>query len=209
MPDNVAERPNFRPRAAALVGPYGSGKSTLFEALLAAAGSARRAADSRTHAIGTSLAIAHCSFMGDRWALLDCPGSVEFAYESWSALAVADLAVVVCEPAPDKAVAVAPLLRLLREEKLPFLVFINKVDTMTGGLAETLAALQELSPQKLVLRQMPIRDGDKITGYVDLASERGYLYRRGQASQLIELPSSVRDAGAGSACRPARDSRRQ
>ena len=179
-----------RPRVAALVGPYGSGKTTLCDAMLAAAGApASRPGEKAGR--GAGLRVAGCSFMGDRWALLDCPGSVEFFYDAQCALAVADLAVVVCEPAPEKAVAVGPLLRALHEAGIPQLLFINKMDTLTGRVRDTLAALQTWSPQKLVLRQVPIRDGEKVTGYVDLASERGYRYRKGEASQLIAVPSEA------------------
>ena len=64
------------PRTVALVGPYGSGKSTLFDALLATAGSPVRRGAER---IAGELRLAHCSFMDEPWALIDCPGSVEFA----------------------------------------------------------------------------------------------------------------------------------
>jgi len=43
-----------------------------------------------------------------------------------------------------------------------------------------------------VLRQVPIREGGAITGYVDLVSERAYRYRKGTASELIRLPASAR-----------------
>ena len=86
------------PRTVALVGPYGSGKSTLFEALLATAGSPLRRGAERG---GNELRMAHCTFMDEPWALIDCPGSVEFALRRASRrIAVADLAVVVCEPDP-------------------------------------------------------------------------------------------------------------
>ncbi len=109
-----------RPRSVALVGPYGSGKSTLFEALLAAAGSpVRRASDARERTMSTELRLGHCTFMGDAWSILDCPGSVEFAWEADCALAVADIAVVVCEPTPERAATVGPLLRRLTETRVP------------------------------------------------------------------------------------------
>lgn len=129
--------------------------------------------------------------MGDSWAILDCPGSVEFAYEAMAAIAVVDLVVVVCEPGPDKAVSLAPLLRHLHQEGVPHLVFVNKIDTLTGRVRDTLAALQNWSPQKLLLRQVPIHEGGQVTGYVDLASERAYRYRRGLPSELIPLPKEV------------------
>jgi elongation factor G len=131
-----------RPRSIALVGPYASGKSTLFEALLAAAGTAVRRGDPRTRRMGTELRLGHCGYLGDGWSILDCPGSVEFAYETACALAVVDLAVVVCEPAPQRALTVAPFLRALAEQGVPHIVFINKIDTLEGQLADTLSALQ-------------------------------------------------------------------
>ena len=89
------------PRSVALIGPYGSGKSALFEALLAAAGSPlKRPSDMRKRVVSTEVRLGHCSYLGDRWSLLDCPGSVEFSYETEAALAAADLAIVVCEPQP-------------------------------------------------------------------------------------------------------------
>ena len=190
MPDSLGGNGRARPRVAALVGPYGSGKTTLCDAMLAAAG-APASRPGEKAARGAGLRVSNCSFMGDRWALLDCPGSVEFFYDAQCALAVADLAVVVCEPAPEKAVAVGPLLRALHETDIPHLLFINKMDALSGRVRDTLAALQAWSPQKLVLRQVPIRDGEQVTGYVDLASERGYRYRKGEASQLIAVPSDA------------------
>ena len=194
MPDNSSGHAGARPRSIALVGPYGSGKSTLFDALLAAAGvTAKRPGEIRGRAMSTDLRLAHCHFMGDPWSILDCPGSVEFAQEALAALAVVDLAVVVCEPAPEKALAVAPLLRHLQHEGVPFLLFINKIDTLAGRVRDTLAALQHWSTQTLVLRQVPIHDGSTVTGYVDLASERAYRYRKGAPSYLVGLPQHIVD----------------
>jgi elongation factor G len=176
----------------ALVGPYSSGKSTLFEALLEAAGApVKRPADPRNRPMTTEIRLGHCAYLGDAWTILDCPGSIEFAHQTCSALAMVDIAVVVCEPAPAKAAMVAPLLKTLRDESVPHIVFINKIDTLEGSLADTLASLQAYTASPLVLRQVPIFDGPTVTGYVDLVSERAYGYRKGQASELMQIPSAM------------------
>lgn len=175
------------PRSVAIVGPQGSGKTKLFEALLTAAGSPpRRAAD--THGIGSEVHVGHCAFLGDPWALIDCPGSIEFAHAADCALAVADFAVVVCGPAPDRAAMLAPLLRRIEATGTPYLVFINRIDTLTGHVRDTLAAVQARAGRPLVLRQVPIHEGDGVSGYVDVVSERAYRYRRGEPSELMSLP---------------------
>ncbi|MCR0982586.1 elongation factor G [Roseomonas populi] len=177
-------------RAIALVGPQGSGKSALFEALLTASGTppARRAAQ---RGPGTELRLAHCRVAGSEWSILDCPGSVEFTYQAEAALAAADLAVVVCDAAPARGASLAPLFRRLEETGTPAIVVINKIDTLAGTIRESLAALQGQTRRKLVLRQIPIRDGEAVTGYVDLVSERAYRYRRGEPSERVDLPDAV------------------
>ena len=91
------------PRSVALVGPYSSGKSTLFEAMLEAAGApVKRPADPRNRPMTTEVRVGHGSYLGDPWAVLDCPGSIEFSHEMCAALATVDIAVVVCEPVPAR-----------------------------------------------------------------------------------------------------------
>jgi elongation factor G len=107
---------------------------------------------------------------------------------------VVDAAVVVCEPEPQKALIVAPLLRFLDEHKIPHVLFINKMDNATAGVRETLESLQGLSERPLVLRELPIRDGEQITGFVDLVSERAFRWDSGKRSELISLPESVLDS---------------
>ncbi len=197
------------PRVAALVGPYLGGKTTLLEAMLGAAGAIQRkgsvaegtsvgdpSPEARARHMTVDLNVASLDFMGERWTLLDCPGSLELVAEAQRALLVADVAVVVAEPAPDKAAMLAPLFKFLDDHAIPHMVFINKMDQLGGTdlrVRDVMQALQAASRRPLVLRQVPIREDGRITGYVDLVSERAYRWRPGQASDLVALPDTVRE----------------
>src|SRR4029078_13351931 len=109
------------------------------------------------------------------------------------ALAMVDLAVVVCEPAPARALTVAPLLKQLADDGIPHMLFITKIETLEGSVGDTLSALQGFAKSPLVLRQVPIVDGETVTGYVDVVSERAYRYGKGEASELIQVPSAMQD----------------
>lgn len=177
------------PRTVAIVGPYSSGKSTLFDALIAAAGGPAR----RGAAPKGSTRVAHCTYLDEPWALIDCPGSVELGFETQAALAVADLALLVCDPDPVRAPGVAALMRRLEELDIPTLIFANRIDTYGGHLRDTMAALQGLTGRQLVLREVPIREGETVVGYVDVVSNRAYQYKRGGPSELIAVPESIQD----------------
>lgn len=196
-------------RVVALCGPYLSGKTTLLETLLFATGAINRrgrprdgssigdgAVEARKLGMGTEVNVATCTYFGDTWTFLDCPGSIEFQHETLAALAVCDAAVVVCEPVPERVAALAPLLRALEARRVPHLIFVNKMDAAHARVRDLLAALQSVSERKLILRQVPIRqanpDGSEtIQGYVDLVSERAYRYKQGAASDLIEMPAEL------------------
>ncbi|GAB6052063.1 elongation factor G [Magnetospira thiophila] len=194
------------PRAAAIVGPYTSGKTTLLEALLASAGIIHRRGrvtegstvgdttpESRDRQMSTELNIASGEYLDESWTFIDCPGNVELSQDALNALMVVDAAVVVCEPGQDKALAMGPLLKFLDDHSIPHFVFINKMDNASVGVQATLEALQAVSARPLVLRELPIRDGDQITGFVDLVSERAYEYRDGKPSKLSSMPDSLKD----------------
>jgi elongation factor G len=185
------------PRCAALIGPYGSGKSALFDAMLGAAGHpVRRSGNGKTHHAGTEMRIGQASFLGDPWTLLDCPGSIEFGHAAACALAVADIAVIVVEPDPARAAMAAPCFRLAEELDIPALLFINKLDSLTAGPRDLVEALQAHSRRRLLLRQVPWREGERIVGYVDLISERAWRFRAGAASEPAPFPEALRGAEA-------------
>ncbi len=201
----MSDRPTG-PRCAALVGPYLSGKTTLLEALLFASGTINRhgtqkdgntigdsTPEARGRQMSTEINVARAAYLDDPWTFLDCPGSVELAWEAQNAMLAADVAVVVCEPEIERALTLGPLFKFLDDHQIPHMVFINKMDTASARVSEVLAALQGVSQRPLVLRQVPMEGDEHPNGYVDLVSERAYKYKPGSASDLIKLPDEMAD----------------
>ncbi|HWT97668.1 MAG TPA: elongation factor G [Terriglobales bacterium] len=196
------------PRCAALIGPHLAGKTALFESLMLVTqalprkGNAREgyllgdsSPEARQRGTSVELSAATTSFLGESWTFIDCPGSVEFSQDTRNALMIADIAVVVVEPLVDRAMNLAAIFKFLDDHRIPHLVFVNKMDVAAFAVRDIMAALQAVSSRPLLLRQVPIREaganGDMITGYVDLVSERAYRYQPGQESALIQLPNTA------------------
>jgi elongation factor G len=193
----MPETTTHGPRCAALIGRYGSGKSALFDAMLAAAGQPiRRTGNGRANPAGAEMRIGQASFLDDPWTLLDCPGSIEFGHATACALAVADIAVVVVDPEPARAAMAGPCLRLVEQLDIPAIIFVNKLDTLTAQPRELVEALQAHTRRRLLLRQVPWREGDQLVGYVDLISERAWRFREGGPSEPAPFPEAMRGAQA-------------
>ena len=199
----VVDKPEG-PRSIALVGPYSSGKTTLLEAILHICGETDRkgsikagttcgdsSREARERQMGVEVNAGHINYLGDDFYLLDCPGSIEFFQETENALKGVDAAVVVCEPDEAKVLTLTPLLKSLQEKKLPTFIFVNKMDKARGSVHELFNSLQAVTERALVLRQVPIFKDNIISGYVDLASERAYVYKEGEASRIIDLPPEM------------------
>jgi elongation factor G len=152
--------------------------------------------EARNRSMSIEVTPATGEFLGETWHFLDCPGSVEFWNDAQSALMVADVAVVVCDPEIDRALTLAPLFHFLDENEIPHMVFINKLDNTDVRVRDMMEALQGVSSRKLVLREVPIREGESITGYVDLVSERAYEFKPGTQSDLIPIPGDLEDREA-------------
>ena len=188
------------PRCIALAGPFQSGKTTLLEAILARTGAVQRqgtvdagttvgdaSKEARHHKMSVEATFATTTFMGDNYTFVDCPGSIEFIQDMRSVLPAVDAAVVVCEADEKKVPQLQLILRELEDQNIPHFLFLNKIDKADKRVRETIKLLQPASRAPLLLRQIPIWNGDIISGFVDLALERAYVYKEHAPSEIIEL----------------------
>ena len=191
-------------RCIALIGPYLSGKTTLLEAILARCGAIARqgsvtekssvgdaSAEARDHGMSVGLNVADVNFLGDTFTFIDCPGSIEFQHESALALTACDAAIVVTEPDAKRVPALQVILKSLEDRGIPHFLFLNKIDASSTAVRDIVPVLQPASTKPLVLRQIPIWENGIATGFVDLASERAYVYREHAPSEIVDLPAAL------------------
>jgi elongation factor G len=196
-------------RVIALVGPAGAGKTSLAEALLFASGSIDRqgsvahgssigdsSAEARARGGSTETNLYNFSYLGEKYAVVDAPGSIGFSADAARGVAIADVAIVVVDPDPARAALAAPALRALDELGIPHLLFVNRIDQAHGRIRDLLTALQPMSVSPLIARQLPIREGEKVTGFIDIALERAYHYVPGKPSEPIALPEELAEREA-------------
>ncbi|HXJ03343.1 MAG TPA: elongation factor G, partial [Micropepsaceae bacterium] len=193
------------PRCVALVGPYGAGKTTLLESILWVTGAIQRkgsvsqrntvgdaSPEARARQMSVETNCASTRYMDETFTILDCPGSIEFLQETLNVLPGIDAAIVVCEPDAAKVAMLQPYLKRLADLNIPHALFVNKIDKASGPIRDLLGILQDVAPKPLVLRQIPIWENEIVTGFIDLALERAYVYREHAASELVDMTDAVK-----------------
>jgi elongation factor G len=190
----------------ALVGQYAIGKTTLLESILFTTGAIQRkgaiaqkntvgdaSPEARARQMSVEVNCATTKYMDESYTFLDCPGSIEFLQDTLNVLPGVDAAIVVCEPEAAKIQMLKPYLKRLADLHVPHVLFVNKIDKATGSVRGLLEMLQDASDTPLLIRQLPIEEGGAVTGFVDLALERAFVYRDGADSEVIELKGATQD----------------
>jgi elongation factor G len=191
----AADRPEAI-RNVVLVGPAGSGKTTLVEALLVAAGVLTRpgsVVDGTTvsdfdeaelrQQRSVGLALAPRLHDGIKVNLIDTPGYADFVGELRAGLRAADCALFVIAANEGVDEPTRALWHECDEVGLPRAVVVTKLDHARASYDTVLAAAQAAFGDKVLPLYLPVREGDGVSGLVGLLSQRQFDYSGGKRTE--------------------------
>lgn len=190
-------------RNIALIGHSGEGKTSLAEAMLFNAKSIDRLgkvedgnttmdfdAEEINRKISISLAVAYANWKGNKINILDCPGFFDFEGEVVSALSVADSAIIVTSASGSLSVGTEKMLEMCTDRKVPAMVFINQVNKDNADFRGTYNAIEQAFGSKVLPIELPIIEGGKMTGWVDILT--GKAYKLSAPEQEIDVPADMK-----------------
>lgn len=180
----------FDLRNVCLAGHGGAGKTSLAEALLFNSGSISRmgkvmegntVSDSLPEEIKHKVSIS-TSHVPVEWQeikinVLDTPGYSDFFGEVKSALRVVESGVLVLCGVSGIEVQTEILMDLMEEQKLPRLLFINKLERENANYAKVIEQLKEKFPQtRFAPLHIPIGQEGQFQGVIDIVEQKAYYY---------------------------------
>ncbi|MCU1458941.1 MAG: Translation elongation factor G-related protein [Actinomycetia bacterium] len=188
-------------RNVALVGHGHSGKTTLAEALLFAAGVIARPgrvedgttvcdydAEEQRRAISTGVAVAPFDLGGVHVNLLDVPGDADFVGDVTAALRAADLAIFVVSAVEGVEVGTEQAWRLAAARGMPRAIFVNKLDRERADFDRTLAQLQGRFGAGVAPLELPVGLEASFRGVIDLLSDVAVTYNGDGTTAGVEGP---------------------
>lgn len=176
-------------RNIAVLGHLGSGKTTLTEALLYAAGAIEKKGEverkntvsdylpeehSRLSSVSTSLI--PIEWKGYKLNFLDVPGSEEFVGEINQALEVIKGAVIVIDAAKGVEIGTERLWLEIRKRHIPAVLFINKMDKENVKFEELLEQIRVKLGKKAVPFCWPIGHEADFEGFVNVVDMKARIY---------------------------------
>ena len=168
-------------RNVAVVGHGGSGKTTLVESLLHAAGATNRLGkvDDGTSILDTdpeehkrritiNVAIASFTSEGLKLNLLDTPGFADFAGDQRAALRVADAAIVAVDGSAGIQVGTTLVWAELDKSKMPRVVAVTRLDRENADFDKVLGQLRVAYGIRVVPLHVPVGNQHDVNATIDL-----------------------------------------
>jgi elongation factor G len=194
-------------RNVAVLGHRGSGKTSLVEAMLFAAGETNRLGsvaegttvadfddDERRRTMSISASLCHLTWNGVKVNLIDTPGEPSFQGETLTALRAVDAALMVLNATSGIEVQTERLWARAAELGLPRAAVVNMLDRERADFDTTVEALKELAPGAVAI-QIPIGQEAGFRGVVNLVSMTATTYDGGSPEGSTgPIPDDLADA---------------
>ncbi len=185
-------------RNVVLLGHGGCGKTSLAEAMAYLAGLTSRMGkvddgntisdfskeeQKRKFSINTSLI--SLEWDNHKINLLDTPGYFDFVGEVEEAVAAADAAIIVVSGKSGFEVGAEKAWDLCEKHKLPRMVFVTDMDLDNASYKSVVETMTEKYGKRMAPFHLPIRENEKLIGYVNVISETGQKW---QGKETVEIP---------------------
>jgi elongation factor G len=190
-----------RIRNVALVGHRGSGKTSLFEALLYQAAATNRLgsvadgtsvsdadADEQDRGMSIGAALNSFEWQDRRINLLDTPGDPSFVADALGSLRVCESAVFVVNAVMGVEVSTARLWERADELDIARLIYVNMLDRERADFFRSLESLKGAFGPHVVAVEIPIGSEHEIRGVVDLVDMKAYEYTGAERDNCREIP---------------------
>jgi len=192
-------------RNIAVVGHGSEGKTTLVEAALFKAGHLDRMGrvedgttttdydpeETKRH-ISISTALAPVEWKETKINLIDAPGYFDFVGEQLQAMKLADAAMIVVGATSGIPVGAEKAFKMSKEAGVSQFFFINQMDREHADFAKILDQLQHKFGSGVVALTVPIVEGGKVTGYIDVIEQKAMM-ADGKGYQAQPVPEELVD----------------
>ena len=186
-------------RNVALVGHQDTGKTSFLEAVLHETKQVTRLArvddgnsnldfspEEIERRITIKAALAHAECKGCKLNLVDTPGYEDFVAEWLGALAAVETGLVFVKAESGVEVGTERAWRALDSLAKPRFVVVNKMDKEHANFERCVRDLRQRLSRQVVPLHLPVGQGENFKGFVDVVTEKAWLF--GPEGKLCEAP---------------------
>ena len=179
-------------RNVCILGNGGAGKTSLTEAMIKFAGASDRLGNVAAgttvtdydpeeikRKISINTAIVTFEFENCKFNVLDTPGYLDFVGEALEAVRVASAAIIVVSGKSGVSAGTEKAWEYCEAQQLPRILFVNKIDDERADFTKVLEQLRERFGKTVAPFQVPILQGEKIVGFVDVVEMRAKYFQDG------------------------------
>ncbi|MDR3312395.1 MAG: elongation factor G [Spirochaetaceae bacterium] len=195
-------------RNIAIAGHGQTGKTTLFERLLAVAGvigeaqtveSGKTVSDASPDEVQRHIsiyaALANLTWRGTLVNLWDTPGSADFIGEVISAFRSSELALMLIDSRAGAQIETIKLWRDLDRRGKSRLVFVNRMEDPRADFAAASADIHDKFKVEISPVCIPMGSGPDYRGIIDVLHGKAYLVpAAGKKEEPVEIPAEYQDA---------------
>ena len=188
-------------RNVVLLGHGGSGKTSLAEAMLYVSGAVSRMGkisesnttsdfdkEEQKREFSISTTLTPIEWEKAKINVLDTPGYFDFVGEVEEAVSAADAAVIVVSGKAGVEVGTEKAWELCDKYNLPRMVYVTEMDVDDASFREVVKQLTERYGKVIAPHFQPIRENEKLVGYVNVIKNAGRRYTGVGQREECEIP---------------------